>query len=303
MLTSKSKTFKHLSWLFLLVFLFSACSSGTTPTEVETDVPTVPELSLTPEEPTPTLAPAAAVVNGERIVLSWFENEFTRYILAQEALGEPVEDQTTAREVVLNDLVEQVLLAQGAREAGFTVSDADVQARIDALAEDHDLAAWMMEWGYTEEDLFQSLKLQMLAAYQRDLIAESVPEEAEQVRLQQIFTYTEDDAQTALLSLNSGTPFDELAFSYTYDAATGGHLGWIPRGYLLDPAVEAAAFSLPVGSYSEVIESDVGYHILMVLEKEVRSLTNDARLTLQRQALYAWLEQRREQSTIEILVE
>jgi len=303
MFTSKSQNHKRLLFWLLLAFLFSACSNTSTSTDVPTLTSTSLNVSPTPEGPTPTLVPAAAVVNGERIPLAWFESEVLRYLLAQEEMGEPVEDEAAARERVLNDLIDQVLLAQGAREAGANVSDQDMQARLNALAEDYDLATWMTEWGYTEDELFQSLKLQMLASSQRDLIAESIPETAEQVKLQQIFTFTEADAQAALRSLNSGTPFDELAFSYVYDPITGGHLGWVPRGYLLDPAVEEAAFSLSVGSYSEVISSEVGYHIILVIEREEHPLTTDARLILQRKALYEWLALRRENSTIEVLVQ
>jgi len=303
MLPSKSLTYKRLLLLLLLAFLFSACSNKATPTDVPTLTPTTLSASPTLAEPTPTPVPAVAMVNGERIPLALFESEVSRYIRAQEEMGEPVEDEAAARERVLDDLIDQVLLAQGAREASVSISDQDVQVRLDTLAEDYDLATWMTEWGYTEDELFQSLKLQMLASSQRDLIAESIPETAEQVKLQQIFTFTEADAQAALRSLNSGTPFDELAFSYVYDPITGGHLGWVPRGYLLDPAVEEAAFSLSVGSYSEDISSEVGYHIILVIEREEHPLTTDARLILQRKALYEWLALRRENSTIEVLVQ
>ncbi len=301
MFTLKSSAHKRL-FLLLLAFLFTACSNTPTPTDVETQTPTSLEVSLTPEGPTPTFVPAAAVVNGERIPLALFESEVARYLTAQEEMGTPVEDEAEARQKVLDDLIDQVLLAQGAREAGISISDQDVQARLDAIAEDLDLAAWMGEWGYTEDELFQSLKLQMLAAAQRDLIAESIPQTAEQVKLQQIFTYTEEDARAALLSLDSGTPFDEVAFSYIYDPVTGGHLGWLPRGYLLDSAVEESAFSLPVGDYSGVIASEVGFHIIRVIDREERPLSPDARLTLQRNALYEWLAQQRESSTIEVLI-
>jgi len=151
--------------------------------------------------------------------------------------------------------------------------------------------------------LFHSLKLQMLASIQRDLIVESIPETVEQVKLQQIFTYTEADAEAALLSLDSGTPYDEVAFSYIYDPITGGHLGWVPRGYQLDLAVEEAAFSLPVRSYSAVMPSDVGYHIVLVMDREEHALTTDARLSSQRNALHEWLVQQRENSTIEVLIQ
>jgi peptidyl-prolyl cis-trans isomerase C len=299
MLTSRRV---HLIRLLIFVFLLSACSNQQTAV-VETATQVASTASPTPDVPTPTPTPAAAIVNGERISLSWYKNEVERYLIAQEAMGQPVEDEGAAREIVLNDLIEQVLLAQGAQEAGLSVSDEEVQARIDDLAAEYDLAAWMAEWGYTVEDLFTSMKLQIMAAYQRDLVADSVPEIAEQVQLQQIFTYAEADAKSALVSLNSGADFNELAFSVYYDPTTGGYLGWVPRGYLLDPAVEEAAFSLPVGSYSDIIETEAGYHIILVIAREDRSLSSDAMLILQRKAVVDWVEERWGNSVIEIPVE
>jgi hypothetical protein len=291
--------------LFILCLLsvaaLSACNGGETAAPSETATAEVPLLTETPAQPSPTPMPAAAIVNGERIPLAWFESELARYRLAQEALGQPIEDEAAARAQVLNDIVDQVLLAQGAMQSGYSLSDSEVQARIDSLSQEVDLPAWMAEWGYTEGDLFQALKLQMLAAYQRELIAAAVPESADQVRLQQIFAYTQDGANNALLSLNSGAEFDDVAF--LYDPVAGGHMGWVPRGYLLIPAVEEAAFNLPVGQYSEVIESEIGYPIVMVLDRAERPLTQDARLTLQRKALHDWLEDQRSNSQIEILID
>lgn len=241
------------------------------------------------------------MVNRERIPLAWYENEVGRYLAAQEAAGETVEDEALARERVLEDIINQVLLAQGAQTNGADIDDAEIQAEIEQLATEVDLDAWMAEWGYSTEDLRISLRLQKMAAYQRELIVGSVPEIVEQANLQQVFAYTEEGAGRALVSLNSGVPFDEVA--RTYDPVTAGVLGWVPRGYLLIPAVEDAAFSLPVGTYSDIIESEIGYHIVRVLEREERPLSSDARLTLQRQALHDWLEERRENSTIEVLID
>lgn len=301
MLSTTTFTRKPLIWLLLLVLTLSACSNNPTPVVEDTPTMAAPTVTSIPEEPTPTLIPAAAVVNGERIPLSWFEQELERYLLAQEAAEQPQEDQALPRETVLNDLIDQVLLAQAARENGLNVDDDAVQARVDTLASEVDLAAWMTSWGYTEEELKQSLKLQMLAANQRDFILETIPEIQEQVELQQVFAYTEEGAKRALVSLNSGRPFEEVAFDY--DPTTGGYLGWAPRGYLLIPDVEQAVFNLEVGGYSEVIESEIGYHILMVLSREERALSPDARLTLQRQALHDWLSEQREISEIEVLID
>ena len=300
----KSTKHEKLLFLFILILLVTACSTSTTPVAEEGLTKEPPFASPIPTRlltATPTQEPAAAVVNGEVISLAWFESEFARYLLAQETAENPVNDEVAAREIVLQDIIDQVLLAQSARDAGFTISDVEVQARIDSLSEDVDLPAWMAKWGYTETDLFQSLTIQIQAADQRDRILSAMPDIMEHVELRQVFAYTEDGAERAIVSLTSGTPFEDVAF--LYDPTTGGYLGWVPRGYLLNLEIEEAAFGLPVGSYSEIIKSEIGYHIVLVVGREERPLTNDAKLTLQRKALYDWLVKQREISTIEKLID
>ena len=295
------KIARQKSILFLLLLLtISACTAP--PTDVaELETPVVTEESPTPEVPTATNIPAAAVVNGERLPLNWYEDELTQYLLAQETLGQPVDDMAAARDFVINDLIDQFLLAQAAIDAGVVVADEEVQGRIDALGEEVDLDAWMTAWGYTQESLAQSLKWQMLAAAQRDIILDTIPETADQVELQQVFAYTETGARNAIAGLNAGREFEDVAFEY--DPVTGGYLGWVPRGYLLIPALEEAAFSLAVGDHSGIIESEIGYHILKVLAREERPLSSDARLTLHREALQTWLVEKREGSQIEVLID
>jgi peptidyl-prolyl cis-trans isomerase C len=299
------KTFipKPVFWLLFVTFLFSSCSQPIemTPVVEESPSPTQPTLIPTPEQPTSIPQSAAAVVNGEVIPLTWFEREVARYLIPQSDAENGDIDEQAAREMVLNDLIDQFLLAQAAREAGTVISDEDIRERIDALGEAVDLNAWMTTWGYTLEELVESLRLQMLVAHQRDRITESVPDTVEQVELRQVFAFTEAGANRALLNLNSGANFEDLAFEFSPE--TGGYLGWVPRGYLLIPAVEEAVFNQPVGTYTEIIESEIGYHIVLVINREERALSPDARLTLARQALNAWMEDRRAVSTVEILVE
>ena len=231
-----------------------------------------------------------------------FNAELARYQQAQAALGNSASEETAAQTVV-NDLIDQVLLAQGAAQNGHGIDDAALQARIDALAAQAGsadaLTAWQTAHGYTETGFRSALRRQMAAAWMRDQIAASIPATAEQVHVKQILLYNEKDAQSALEQLKNGSNFDSLAVAYDPTDPTHGELGWFPRGYLFEPTLEAAAFALQPGQYSNILQIQAEYYILMVVERDPnRTLSPDALLTLQERAVQDWLTQRRNTSTI-----
>jgi peptidyl-prolyl cis-trans isomerase C len=159
------------------------------------------------------------------------------------------------------------------------------------------LAKWQSDHGYTDATFRSALRRSAEAAWMRDKIVAGVPSTVEQVHVQQILLYNQDKAQSFLLQLNGGGDFDELASRA--DPLTRGDLGWVPKGYLLDPKIEEAAFSLPVGNHSDVIETAAGYHIVKVLERDPnRALSPDAYLALQDLALKNWIAQQRQQANI-----
>jgi peptidyl-prolyl cis-trans isomerase SurA len=65
-----------------------------------------------------------------------------------------------------------------------------------------------------------------------------------------------------------GESFDLLAAKYSQGPAVaqGGDVGFIEKGTII-PEVETVAFSLPQEQVSEVIESRIGFHIIMVVDK------------------------------------
>lgn len=127
----------------------------------------------------------------------------------------------------------------------------------------------------------------------RDKIVTSISGTVEQVHVQQILLYNQDTAQSFLLQLNGGADFDELALRA--DPLTRGDLGWVPRGYLLNPQIEEAAFRLEVGQYSEVISTEVGFHIVKALARDpARPLSPDAYLALQERTLKRWVEEQKQ---------
>jgi len=288
--------------LLLLVILLtlglSACSQDLGPASTSTSTPS-PTHTPVPT-PTETPIPLAITVNGQGITLEEYNAELARYQAAQTALGKAVPPDAAAQ-TVLNDMVDQLLLAQGAAAQGYVLDEASLQARIDALAAQvgglQALADWESAHGYTDADFRSALSRQAAAAWMRDQVAASLPSTADQVHVKQILLYNADTAQSVWSQLQAGADFEALAAKV--DPVTQGELGWFPQGYLLEPAVEAAAFSLQPGQYSEVIQTGAGYHIILVVERDpARPLSPDARLALQIKALEDWLVQQRARSTI-----
>jgi peptidyl-prolyl cis-trans isomerase C len=243
----------------------------------------------------------ALTVNGEGVTLDEFNAELTRYQASQKALGKPVTDQQAAAGLVIDEFVSQLLLAQGAREAGFTLDEAALQTRIDALAAKlggaDKLSAWQQAHGYTAEGFRVVLRREAAAAWMRDKVISSVPSTAEQVHIRQILLYNQANAQKYWDRLQTGAKFDTIAAQV--DPVTRGDIGWIPRGYLSEKPVEDAAFALEPNKYSAVIQDKVGFHILELIERQpARPLSPDQTLTLQARALDEWIANRRQQSSI-----
>ena len=263
--------------------------------------PTVtPTATLTPEPPTATPEPMALTVNGEGITVVEFNAEVQRYLTSQTNLGKTISAEE-ASETVKEELTAQLLLSQAAHENGFTLDEAGLEARIESLAAQvggaEALVKWQSEHGYSEQAFRPALKRSAEAAWMRDKILAEVPSTAEQVHVQQILLYNQDTALSFLTQLNGGADFDELALRA--DPLTRGDLGWVPRGYLLEPKIEEAVFNLVPGIHSDVIATDVGFHIVRVLERDPqRPLSPDAYLSLQELALKTWVSGQRQQASI-----
>jgi peptidyl-prolyl cis-trans isomerase C len=306
-MATKRLTIQGLVWWVGLALLLGACSRVK---PIQSPTPSVPTgttlapASLTaspsPIQPSPTPPALAARVNGAMITLSEYQAELARY---KAATGKDPTAEEQKR--VLDDLIDQTQFAQAAAEKGFIVDDATLKEHMTRLSAslggDQALAAWITAHGYTDESFQAALTRSTAAAWMRDQVIAAVPQSAEQVHARQILVFSADEANNAYAQLQSGKDFVKLAA--TYNPVTEGDLGWFPRGYLLDSKLEEAAFNLQPGQYSSVIQTPTGYHILLVTERDPnRPLEPDALQALQSQALQKWLEARRSQSEIQVML-
>jgi peptidyl-prolyl cis-trans isomerase D len=82
-------------------------------------------------------------------------------------------------------------------------------------------------------------------------------------------------AAAVLKQAKAGEDFAELARKNSQDeqsAAQGGNLGPMPRGRGMPSEFENAAFSLKPGEISDLVRTELGYHIIKVLRHEIPSM-------------------------------
>jgi len=280
--------------------LLAACSAGPIVANSSPTPTTVP--SATPE-------PLAARVDGQGILLADFEDEVARFEAAQGLLGTDLASLGDYRRQVLQALIDRLLLAQGAVDAGRSFDEAAVDAELEAVAQarggSEAMGAWMAENRYTLASLKRGLREDKLSAMMIEDITRSIGESAEQIHAAHILVAAPAQAEDLKAQLSAGADFAELARLTSLDASTrpaGGDLGWSPQGYLRVPEVDQAAWALAPGETSDILESALGYHIVRLLERADHPLSPDAGRFLREQAVVAWLQARQAATPIEIYV-
>ncbi|HID64430.1 MAG TPA: hypothetical protein EYP49_17065 [Anaerolineae bacterium] len=321
--------------LALAAVMLISCGQAT-PTAAPTDTPT-PLI----EEPTPTPSPVAlasptaapspaptislipsitvtvvAKVNSVELSRDDFEQAVARdaKLIAQQ-YGIDWDDpmaQSLLPELqqnVLDRLISQELLRQLAEAEGLTPTEDEVQAEIE------DAKARILEQGpfadfdeflesseLTEADIEAIIRGGLV--YEKMLEAHGGPKEMEQVHARHILVETEEEGDMVLAKLEEGQDFADLAAEYSIDTGSkddGGDLGWFPRGTMV-AEFEEAAFALEIGETSELVKTEFGYHVIEVLEREVRELEPQLLQAFQRKAFDEWFAERKDLAEIERFV-
>lgn len=265
--------------------------------------------TATPLPPTTTPEPLAASVNGEGVLLELFELEVIRFEYSKTDSGIDLATLDAYRIDLLESMIDLMLLAQGARANGFMIEQTEIDDRLNLMVESAgdwgEFELWMKLNGYTQETLRTALVKEIEAAWMVAYIADQVPNSADQVHARHILVASEAEADGLRAQLQDGVDFITLARQYSIDASTrpaGGDLGWFPKGFLLWPEVETASFDLQPGEISSVIKSEIGYHILEIIEREDHLLAYSVRQALCERAIESWLSTERVSADIQTFI-
>lgn len=235
-------------------------------------------------------------VNGSLIMLQDFDHLMGRYVdhyknmYGVDLEAEGMEHQFfQLQDMVIHQLIIDVLILQLVEEEGIIVTDMDVEEHLQEIIKEFpDEETFIMilgQAGFTLEEFKEDLWIQVATEELMNLLLEGetitlehIEEyfqknqdlfggEDEKVHASHILLDTEEKALEVLTYLEE-KPFQELAAQYSNcpSGSSGGDLGFFARGQMVPP-FEEAAFTIEVGEVSQPVETNFGWHLILVHER------------------------------------
>jgi peptidyl-prolyl cis-trans isomerase C len=255
-------------------------------------------------KPVPAQIPdVVARVNGEAVT----KTDFDRAVQTLEARAGgpiPAEQRDQVLRGVLDQIIGYTVLVQEGRTRNVTVPDSDVDARITQIRgqfpSEDEFAKMLAERKLTLDQVKSDVrrdmtitklidgeiasKIAVTPAQVDDFYAKNPDQfkEGESVRASHILigvpkgadaaakAQARTKAEQVLTDVKAGKDFAALAKEHSADpgsAANGGDLGFFQQGQMVGPFNDAA-FTLALGTTSDLVETDFGFHIIKVVEKK-----------------------------------
>ncbi len=145
---------------------------------------------------------------------------------------------------------------------------------------------------YYSKDFFKNeLRYELLQNKVQENLKKDVARTADMVWARHILVETEEEAQAALDRINAGEEWGDVCAEVSTDssASNGGDLGWFTEGTMVQPFNDAA-FSQEVGTISDPVQTDYGWHLIQVIGHEERPLTSSQYNTAVETAYQNWLD-------------
>ncbi|MGM0446480.1 MAG: peptidylprolyl isomerase [Bacillota bacterium] len=235
----------------------------------------------------------------QNLIMSLYRSnpEFTQVLLQTEAGQNVIEE---FQKVKLDQLITEKLLAQEAESRGIELSEEEqteiFNQQLEGIKEQNNLDDEQLEQTLQQQGIesIDAYKQRFFEANKDRLIINKLQETVmgdvevteeemesyyeentsefevqEQVEASHILLEDEETAQEVLTELNNGADFAELAKEYSTgpSAEDGGSLGYVSKDQNIAEGFKDALFELEVGTVSDVVETQYGFHIIKVSDK------------------------------------
>jgi len=263
-----------------------------------------------------------AEVNGQPITLTELRRNLVGYSLEGQSGAEVVNK-------VLEDLINQSLILQEAAALGLSVSPEELDQAEARIREDYPGKSFdelLLTQALDHQEWRQALKRRLLIEKttaacveprlkvdpsQVERVVKSLQgkETKDQIKVAQILTNNKDSAVKARQELTAGRPFAEVARRYSALAGQAGEeIDYFSRGEMPEQ-LEEAVWSLKPGQASQVVRSDYGWHVFVVLDQKTSSSVDKRQVAdmlkrrLKAKLQTAWLKELKSRAKIKIYTE
>jgi parvulin-like peptidyl-prolyl isomerase len=135
-----------------------------------------------------------------------------------------------------------------------------------------------------------------------DEVTKDIATDEPYVWARHILVATEDEAKSVIERLNTGEDFALLASDVSTDTSNnmnGGNLGWFAKGKMVTEFENVVFAMTEIGQISEPVQTTYGYHIIQLLGREDRPMTDDKLQQAKENAFTEWLSGVKEEMNIE----
>ena len=244
-----------------------------------------------------TLPDPVAVVNGESI-----SKEMYRFYAEQRQKQLGNISSPDARQTIIDELVTQFLLAQEAEKQNLG-ENPQIALQLEMVR--RNLLATAAVRNFLDEHAPSE------EAIQEEYEAVTETMKGKEYKARHILVETEDEAKDIIVKLDEGGDFSDLAKEYSQDTsgAEGGDLGWFTKDLMVKPFGDAVAIQ-EIGKYSaEPVETQFGWHVILVDEMRdaqpppLAQLKPQITQLLQSRMVNEYLQNLREKAQVEIKAE
>ncbi|HEX9625969.1 MAG TPA: peptidylprolyl isomerase [Acidiferrobacterales bacterium] len=193
-----------------------------------------------------------ATVNGEVIT----EKDFEDYLKARQAQQMPAPDPAKEREVVLNEMVNRVLLAQEAAKRKLDEEE-DVYFQLKRQRENTLVRATLRQFlrdnPISDEDVKKRYEQEVEKTHKTEY------------RARHVLVKTEEEAQDVLKQLKAGARFDAVAKKHSIDQRSGkegGDLGWFNQGSIVPEFFDTVKDMKKGELAAAPVKTEFGWHVI-----------------------------------------
>jgi parvulin-like peptidyl-prolyl isomerase len=207
--------------------------------------------------------------------------------------------------VLIEEIAEERVLLQSLDDRGISVSDEEVQQQIElTVGASPESAFQLYRSGLTEEldnlnlsegEYREMVRAQLARTKLQEQFQAEVGETAPQARFHRLDPTSREDAEEAQRRLEEGEDFAQIALDLSpqsIEPESGPD--WVTVG-TLDRPIRDAIDGLEADAVSDPIQTDIGFTVVQLLEKQARPLEESDKSALATALFNQYIEDRKEE--------